>query len=197
MTRLEKAFTHFIFKEGLYNPKSFEQLCTIQIAKQIETYLDLKTLELPAILKQSIQSIWKDCYLNCNEPLPKGFDYENIDLKHLSKIDVRAIMQIDNAILFRDEDEDEYNILFEYYVVLDDIDDPYFKRICTKCTKDLRQLVTIQINQPSGGMHWSGKRFRRVNGTKVCGTKELLTEVLWNIPCWCDNCAITPLFGVS
>lgn len=51
---------HFTITKGLYSPKSIEQLCVIQLAKQIEIYNDIEKPELPNILKRNIKTIWKD-----------------------------------------------------------------------------------------------------------------------------------------
>lgn len=179
---------HFILTKGLYSSKSIEQLCTIQIPKQIVTYLDIEKLELPSILKRNIQKIWKDSILYCDEQLPEDFEYEKIDLKHLSKTDVIALMQYDAILPFIDEGEN--HILTKYYMYHDDIVDSYFKRLCTHCAIDLK----IHINRPSGWIHCSGKRLDLITYPQIYDAEGTMQEVIWNTEYWCDNCAMRPLF---
>lgn len=182
---------HFTVTKSLYSPKGIEQLCTIQIAKQIVKYTDINKLELPSTLKRNIKTIWKDSILYCDEQLPEDFKYENLDINNLSKTDVIAIMQCKEILPFVDEDEN--HISFEYYIYQDDIEDTHSKNICTRCTMDLN----IHINRPDGWMHCSGKRLTMVTSFEIHGAESTMQEVIWNTDNWCDNCAIRPLFTFS
>lgn len=184
---------HFtLTDDGVYNTKGLQELCSIVATKQIKTYIDIEKLDIPNVFKRKIQTIWKDSILYCDEQLPEDFEYEKIVINNPSKIDVLAIMQSDEILPFIDEDEN--HVMFKYFYYQADIDDSYFKRLCTRCTMNLHKVEKVHINRPTGWIHCSGKRLDLITYPQIYDAEGTMQEVIWNTKYWCDNCAIRPLF---